>query len=296
MIACPDPGSMVAAAKGRVITQYREAHKLLALAGAYLAHVEDAALAACAVPGSFDLDTATGDQLAIIGRLLGFPRAHCVCDASPVFGFNCDDDPNIRGFCETEEVSWANCADYQTSTLVIRDDEIYRKLLRVRCYQYLALFDRDSLAACVQEIWGSSAHIAGEGKRWVAIAPGKTLSSTESQILPIALRVLPIPAGVTIKVSYGNSPLFGFGTGYVGFCKESPKTFGFCAGFHGFCDDAVWNCPGEIEAAWFCPVTVDPYACTSEAAPTTAFGFDCDGDEDPDVSGFCAGSQTWKGC
>lgn len=303
MITCPEPGSMVATAKGRVVTQYREAAKFLALVGAYLAHIEDAARAACAVPAAFDLDTATGDQLTIIGKWLGFPREHCVCDVPPVFGFACGDyasDQNIRGFCEDGDVTWSDCADFETSTLVIRDDDTYRKLLRVRCYQYLALFDRDSLTTCLQMVWGIGAHIAGEGLRWVALGTGKTLTAEEHRLLPVVLRVMPIAPGVRIKMSYASVPTFGFGEGYLGFCREDPKFFGFCEGYYGFCEDpeeARWFCPGEIESAWFCPVDVDPYACTSEASTiTSAFGFDCEGDESPSVSGFCAGNQIWNGC
>lgn len=303
MINCPEPGSMVATAKGRVVTQYREAYKFLALVGAYLAHIEDAARAACAVPSAFDLDTASGDQLTIIGKWLGLPREHCVCDVPPVFGFACGefaDNPNIKGFCADGDVSWASCTDFETSTLVIRDDEIYRTLLKVRCYQYLALFDRDSLTTCIQLVWGSGAFIAGEGLRWVALGTGKALSVEEQRLLPVVLRVMPIAPGVRIKMSYATVPMFGFGEGYQGFCREAPKFFGFCAGFYGFCEDpeqARWYCPGEIESAWFCPVEFDPYACTPEASNvTSAFGFDCEGTESPSVSGFCAGNQSWNGC
>src|SRR5690606_4413879 len=116
----------------------------------YLRQVEIVEQAICSLPEAFDLDTATGDQLTLLGLRMGFPRVHCVCEAQPVFGFSCppgfeelEGGYPIVGFCEGAE--WADCVDAGSSNVTIDDDEIYRKMLKARRYQFMAYFDRDSL-------------------------------------------------------------------------------------------------------------------------------------------------------
>lgn len=146
MTDCPDPSEMVETRIDRVLTQYRESPNLLFLIRTYLRSVADLHSAVCDLPNLFDIETATGDALTLLGKRLGWPRDHCVCDTSPVFGFDCDDDTavsrpvvgfggtlpvvpfgfaaaatstsvafiygtDVGGFCETFPVSWDACED-----------------------------------------------------------------------------------------------------------------------------------------------------------------------------------------
>lgn len=267
MTDCPSPGALVEAEIDRVLTQYRESPNLLGMIRAYLAQVEEAILATCSIPSHFDLDTAVGDQLTLLGKRLGFPRCHCVCTTEPVFGFSCDGDSaggyDIAGFCEGG--TWLSCRETGTSTICIDDDDVYRRLLKARRFQARGLYDIASLQAAADEIWGlpggdevsivpfafgslmlepledevpdrhPSVHSLANGR--VAIAPNRVLAPEEIDMLPIAFRVLPIAPGIRPTVALvtdDTAPVFGFGEGWGGFCEAS---------------------------AWLCVTDVNVYTC-----------------------------------
>src|SRR5690348_11451199 len=117
-------GDLVEPEIDKVATQYREATKFLGLIRAILSEGEGAAIRLNEVPAFFDIDTAVGDQLTIIGKWLGFPRRHCVCDAPAVFGFDCGSPGSftISGFCAPGS-TWLGCPPLGNSTLCIDDDE-----------------------------------------------------------------------------------------------------------------------------------------------------------------------------
>lgn len=87
MTACLAVGDPVEAEVDRIRTQYRESPNLLAYFRHVLGQIADAQTALCRIPAAFDLDTAVGDQLTILGKDLGFPRRHCQGQFRPVFGF-----------------------------------------------------------------------------------------------------------------------------------------------------------------------------------------------------------------
>lgn len=89
MSDCPDPEVLVETAIDQVLTQYRESPNLLGLARGLLAAPADTAKMICEILDSFDIDFATGDQLTIIGKWLGWPRCHCAGRLRTVFGFEC---------------------------------------------------------------------------------------------------------------------------------------------------------------------------------------------------------------
>lgn len=262
MTECPSVGSLVEVEIDRVATQYRESPHLLGMMRAYLAQVEEAIRATCAIPSFFDIDSAIGDQLTLLGKRLGFPRCHCVCTIAPVFGFDCDGGYGgpyeLVGFCEGG--TWLACQDTGTSTICIDDDEIYRKLLKARRYQARGLYDIASLQAAADEIWGvpayteylpqemigftlsgsqptliaerrTSVHSLGGGR--VAVSPNRVLTPYELTILPIAFRALPFAPGIRPLVALVDD--------------VSAPTFGFGAGWGGFCQSSVWLCPQEID-------------------------------------------------
>ncbi|HEV7258921.1 MAG TPA: DUF2612 domain-containing protein [Bosea sp. (in: a-proteobacteria)] len=214
-----DELSLTEEAIDKVATQYREATKFLATIRAYLTQSEYGARAACAIPNYFDLDTARGDQLTIIGKWLGLPRCHCVCDAPAVFGFDCGAGPfSIAGFCAPGS-TWLGCEPLGTSTLCIDDDEVYRGMLKARRYQMLGLYDIASLQAAIRHIWGSTAQVADASVGSVTLAPGRALTADETTQLPVAFRVFPIAPGIRALAHLGTGPVFGFGTGWGGFCE-----------------------------------------------------------------------------
>jgi hypothetical protein len=228
---CPADNELVEEQIDRVATQYRESGNLLGLMRAYLRQAEEVAQAVCAIPPFFDLDTAVGDQLTLIGKRLGWPRCHCVCDVSPVFGFDCGapGGPPIVGFCEGG--TWVNCNEVGNSEICLSDDEVYRGYLKARRYQMLGLYDVASLEAALGHVWGPSSYVIESGRGRVVLAPGRDLTAAETRELALAIRVMPIAPGIRAEVHLGSDPVFGFGMGWG-----------------GFCEGAVWLCPTDPHA------------------------------------------------
>lgn len=221
--ACPAEFDLVEDEVNRVATQFREATKFLGLIRGYLSQTEAAAIKLCDLPSFFDIDTAIGDQLTIIGKWLGFPRCHCVCDAPAVFGFDCGPYVGpftLSGFCAPGS-TWLDCPPLGTSTLCIDDDEIYRGLLKARRYQMLGLYDIASVQAAIRHVWGGTAQVADASVGSVILAPGRALTAFETTVLPVAFRVFPVAPGIKALAHLGTGPIFGFGAGWGGFCEDA---------------------------------------------------------------------------
>lgn len=249
----------------RVLTQYRESPKLLNWLRTCLRQVEIVEQAINKMPEHFDLDTAVGDQLTLIGKRLGFPRLHCVCTTQPVFGFLCPtNQTEVLGFCEG--VSWASCADFGVAYVAIDDDELYRKFLKVRRYQVLALFDVKSLRAALQIFWGETAKIMDQGRGRVVVTPGRDLTEQEIQVLQLYPRVLPVGLGISVRFHFGSIRAFGFGVGWGGFC-DGEAVDGQALLTEN--DEEILTENDEplladnlgIGSDWMCEIDVRPYDC-----------------------------------
>lgn len=227
----------------RIATQYRESPRLLGLARAFLQQVEEARAVVAAIPTYFDLDTAVGHQLTLLGKRLGWPRCHCVCDMSPVFGFDCGTpDPNLRivGFCEGG--TWVTCREVGGGELCLWDDAVYRGYLRARRYQMLGLYDLVSLTTALRHVWGPTATVIESGQGRVVLASGRVLLAEELRQLPLAVRVMPIAPGIRATVHLGGGPIFGFGEGWAGLCEEPAAEF-LCE-----VDPHAYDCQGQAAA------------------------------------------------
>lgn len=248
--------------------QYRESPKLIAMISAALGQVEQVVDAVKSIPTFFDLDNAVGDQLTILGGRLGWPRCHCVCSAPPVYGFPCDgDSPTapVVDFCDPNG-NWIDCAPPGVAELCISDDEMYRKFLKVRRYQMLGLFDRESLLAAIRVFWGDTAWIAQSDEGRVVIAFGRDLTDSENVYLQLYPRVLPVALGIETRFHFGTFPVFGFGDGWGGFCEEwKPEGLPFATedGTLIETEDGLLLYTGPLtrDADWLCEVDLKPYSC-----------------------------------
>ena len=275
-IECTQPGELVAQELRRIATQYRESPKLLHVIRTYLRQVEDAIRAACEIPSFFDLNTATGDQLTLLGKRLGWPRCHCVCTVQPVYGIECEglQSPyTLVGFCE--DGIFVNCGPGGVSEICITDDEIYRGFLRARRYQFLGLFDVESLNAAVRAIWGADAFVADAGVGRVVLTPGRELTALERALLPLVPRVLPVAPGVRQRFHLSGFPILGIGDGWGGFCEpfasdgldigiddETSLSVPDDSTFAGTGDDlALATGPLTQGAYMLCETDVFPYDC-----------------------------------
>ena len=274
METCPEKAYLVEQRVDRVLTQYRESPKLLHVMRVYLGQVADAAIAGCAIPSFFDLDTAVGDQLTLIGKRMGFPRCHCVCDIQPVFGFECEgySGYQIVGFCD-ENGSWADCGPFGTSDICITDDETYRRFLKARRYQMMAMFDIASLTEAVLHLFGDQASILSSGNGRVVVVPGRDLTESEVALLQIYPRALPVAPGIRVRFHFGSSDVFGFGEGWGGFCEpwqpeglmlvtEEGKIIIVEPQDSSGEDTPLITGPLSQDAPWLCEVDVKAFSCT----------------------------------
>ena len=219
-MACRDVPDLVEERIDRVLTQWRESPNLLGMARAYLAEMATVARQACEMLEHFDIDTAVGDQITILGKVLGWPRCHCKGQRRPVFGFACIGDCGpppvpIGGFCEAE---WdcGNGPDY--IEFCFADDELYRGFLKARIITLTGDYTRSGIAAGAREVFGEDACILREGPGKVALYAGRLLTGIEISIAHLYQQVLPVAPGIRLEIWHGNGPAFGFGSGWGGFC------------------------------------------------------------------------------
>lgn len=219
---CPEDFEGVEKRIDRVLTQYRESPKLLHVIRTYLRQVEIVQQAICELPEAFTIDNAVGDQLTLLGRRMGWPRVHCVCTVQPVFGFDCGSPTQsvpVEGFCSS--TTWADCTNTGISYISVDDDDLYRKMLRVRQYQMTQKFTRQALLDCIRILFGETAKIMYSGNGEVVIAPFRQLTNLELTFIQLFPRVLPLPLGVRVRFHFGSPQIFGFGIGFLGFCEGS---------------------------------------------------------------------------
>lgn len=253
----------------KILTQYRESPKLLSLIKNYLGQAASVAVSICSIPSFFDLDNAVGDQLTLLGKRLGWPRCHCVCAPQAVFGFECEgvfSYTTLVGFCDSLS-NWEDCGPFGSSDICLDDDEVYRTFLKVRRYQYLSMYDKQSLTKCVRLFWGEQAQVLDDGRRRVVVAPNRLLDTSEKMLLQLYARVLPVAPGIKIRYHFGDEgAVFGFGEGWGGFCEEwepdglplITETGEILVTENG---DPIMTGPLTRDASWMCEIDASPYDC-----------------------------------
>ncbi len=105
---CAAPSNLVAAFKSRLAHSYTDGVNINAVLDALLAQVVEFEASACTLLDNFDCDTAVGDQLDLIGLLIGLPRTVCgvyrgipqVCGAAvvPLEDYTFADDDEYRKY------------------------------------------------------------------------------------------------------------------------------------------------------------------------------------------------------
>jgi len=100
---------------------------------------------------AFDLDSATGDRLDIIGRIVGIGRA--IPYAVPKIAFGFDENPNSRGFDDlfsplNDRAPFQDLFESESTELVL-DDNAYRLFIRAKIKKNISspyLVSDDSLS------------------------------------------------------------------------------------------------------------------------------------------------------
>ncbi len=266
-MTCIDPDEMVEEQIDRVLTQYRESPKFLYLLRTYLKSVSERSQKICNIFQYFDIEKAGGDQLTILGKILGFPRCHCVCDTVEVFGFECLFNTQrfvLSGFCSSTQ-TWLDCADPGVSEICIDNDDFYRKLLKIRRYQIFALYDWESLTECIQILWGENARIINTREGEVIVTPGRDMTPEEERFMQIIPRVLPTAPGISLKLHLNHPIVFGFGDGWGGFCEKLYEDSNLVTDLnHNISDEGSNNIVTvyPLESThWMCRFDPKPYEC-----------------------------------
>lgn len=220
-MTCPDPAALLESKIDKIADQYRESPNLIGVIRDRLHQPAVLAQLVCQVIPYFDIDTAVGDQLTIIGKALGWPRCHCRGQRRPVFGFECVDECGppvipIGGFCEAE---WdcGNGPDY--IEFCFTDDELYRGFVKARRWAVAGDYTHHGITMAARDVFGPNAVIYEDGAGFIEIAAGRLLTNTEISIAHLYEQCLPIPPGVRLEINHSNGVPFGFGEGWGGFCN-----------------------------------------------------------------------------
>jgi hypothetical protein len=203
----------------KIKTQFRESRNLIYLARAYVGLAASACQEAAGLLDHFDIDTAVGDQLTILGKALGWPRCHCAGQRRPVFGFACETECGpptqpIGGFCEAE---W-DCGGPEYVDFCFTDDELYRGFLKARIVTVWGDYSRAGMTRAARAVFGDDAVIYRESEGVIGIAAGRLMTATEISIAHLYEQVLPVPPGFRLDLYHSNGRPFGFGDGWGGFC------------------------------------------------------------------------------
>lgn len=249
-----DKSALADARLSRVLTQYRESPSLLGMIEAYLLEMAEVMERADAIPAAFDIDASTGDQLTMIGKWLGFPRAHPRGQRVRAFGFSRDDRPSltypVAGFCDSRFL----CEGHDFEAKTFSDDAEYRRFLKARAVSVNAAlanrYSRDVITDAANSLFsGGNVVIVREEGGSLTLCLTRFFTEGEKDILHMATQVLPLPLGVTVFWAHSDGVPFGSGSGWGEFCTSSfygviretvtdqqvSDAFGFGSGFSGFC-------------------------------------------------------------
>ena len=152
------------------------------------------------IPGEFDLDTAVGAQLDIIGLWVG--QSRYLKDALPGEFFGFHDTPNALGFGELGMPNiggrWLDIGNSSMTTSTL-NDVLYRMLLRARIVKNHYRGGFAGIIAGAAQIFGNNTRVSVTdlGNMAMRVNIGRRLSKIE-QAMTVKLDIIPRPAGVLI--------------------------------------------------------------------------------------------------
>lgn len=158
---------------------------------------------------AFDLDSAMGAQLDIVGLWIGVSRIVPSVLTVQYFGFS--DNTNALGFGEVSNPS-AGGAFYEQgesfSTSTSLPDSQYRQLIYAQILENQSDGTAGNLVRAAQALTNAPVTITDGGTYAITLHVGAPISQLAQAI--IALNVLPVPAGVILNpIDYTNINLSG---------------------------------------------------------------------------------------
>lgn len=183
------------------------------------------------------IDTAEGEQLDVIGRIVGQPRELLEADLWAYFGFQ--GAPNVESMGTVEDPTLGGLFYTLGKPLggnVFLDDETYRKFIKAKIFKNVTTSTPEEFLTVVSTIFNIPLSITSEGDGQAVLLFGRLLTPfekvlinyvSESQGFPSRL----IPKTVGVRINYGE-----FRTNnYFGF-QGAPgaKGFGDLVGTYGW--------------------------------------------------------------
>jgi len=151
---------------------------------------------------AFDLDSATGDRLDIIGRIVGIGRN--IPYSIPKIAFGFDENPNSRGFDDLfspldDRAPFQDLFESESTELVL-DDNAYRQFIRAKIAKntfgpYLSGNDSLSIQDAVINIFGGLAYVTDNYDMTLTLHVSSVFSSSKLDAL-LKMSLIPKPQGV----------------------------------------------------------------------------------------------------
>lgn len=179
----------------------------MAMVGLVTGAIGDITAQALALPQAFDLDSAVGVQLDIIGQWVGQARVVTNVLLTGFFGF-LDDSPPALTMGELTDPSVGGVfyelgATYQQTTTLTDAD--YRTIIRARIVRNQSNGKLSAMENALQFIFQVPCSVSDIGDLSLAITVSKPITPVQRALLS-TLDLLPRPAGVAIgSITY--SPL-----------------------------------------------------------------------------------------
>ncbi len=161
---------------------------------------------------AFDLDQAIGDQLDIIGKIVGIPRIVPFSTIKKYFGFS--DNANSLSFDAGTMFDKFTDSGYTDTEL---SDVQMRKLIRAKISKnitspYMVADERISLQDVINSAFNGAAYVIDNYDMTLTLYIDESVSIDDLTLIK-NLNLLPSPQGVGYKsfISYSTVETFGFG-------------------------------------------------------------------------------------
>jgi len=225
---CSEPSNLTQAVLSRLAHTYIDKPNMVAFTESLVKPLEEIEAQLCGFENAFNIDEAVGDQLDLIGQIVGFPRVVCNVYRELFFGFKTtgnDDEDCCEGeltvglcdgpfFCEGQSLRFR---DYH-----ITDDNEYRFLMNAWIFSQgfdgsveqvdrlvAYLFDG---AALEDPAGNTTARVLTHNAGVVTIGVDRDLTMDETRKAELYKFVLPYHGLLQYKIMYGDSGFFILGT------------------------------------------------------------------------------------
>jgi hypothetical protein len=179
----------------------------------------------------FDLDSARGYQLDILGKIVGVPRV--VPAVLPRIRFGFSNNPNSKGFASRfnllrESAPFANRFEPRFTAQQL-DDPQYRRLIRVKvakniCAAYMTSDERISIQDVINSAFRGRAYVVDNQDMTLTLYVSPSVSLDELRLIR-RLDLLPKPQAVRYKFVIQAEPSVTFGF------SNNPNSVGFADRF-----------------------------------------------------------------